>query len=64
MWECYEPRGLLQSSALCTMSCAVPLAMGVRWTAPERSVVAFVGDVGLDMLVGELTTLGEGGGRS
>ena len=57
MWECYEPRGLLQSSALCTMGCAVPLAMGFRLTAPERSVAAFVGDAGLEMILGKLTTL-------
>ena len=25
LYECYRPRGLLQSSALCTMDCAVPL---------------------------------------
>ncbi|MEH6741708.1 MAG: thiamine pyrophosphate-binding protein, partial [Sulfitobacter sp.] len=28
MWQCTQPRGLLQSSALCTMGCALPLAMG------------------------------------
>ena len=39
------------------MGCAVPLAMGFRLTAPERSVVAFVGDAGLEMILGELTTL-------
>ncbi len=55
-WECYEPRGLLQSSALCTMGCAVPLAMGRKLAEPERPVVAFVGDAGLEMFLGELAT--------
>lgn len=57
MWECYEPRGLLQSSALCTMGCAVPLAMGFQIAEPERPVVAFVGDAGMEMVLGELATL-------
>ena len=57
MWECYESRGLLQSSALCTMGCAIPLAMGFCLTATERPVVAFVGDAGLQMVLGELATL-------
>ena len=39
------------------MGCAVPLAMGFSLTAPERSVVAFVGDAGLEIILGELTTL-------
>ena len=57
MWECYEPRGLLQSTGLCTMGCAVPLAIGFQLASPERSVVAFTGDAGLEMVLGELATL-------
>jgi len=57
MWECYETRGLLQSTAFCTMGCAVPLAMGFRLSAPTRPVVAFVGDAGIEMILGELATL-------
>ncbi|MBT7506367.1 MAG: thiamine pyrophosphate-binding protein, partial [Rhodospirillales bacterium] len=56
-WDCYEPRGLLQSSALCTMGCAVPLAMGRKLAEPTRPVVAFVGDAGLEMFLGELATI-------
>ena len=56
-WECYEPRGLLQSTALCTMGCALPLAMGYQLASPERPVVTFVGDAGLEMVLGELATL-------
>ena len=57
MWECYEPRGLLQSTGLCTMGCAVPLAIGFQLASPERHVVAFTGDAGLEMVLGELATL-------
>ena len=57
LWECYEPRGLLQSSGLCTMGCALPLATGYKLARPERPVIAFTGDAGLEMVLGELATL-------
>ncbi|WP_417671623.1 thiamine pyrophosphate-binding protein [Roseibium sp.] len=58
IWKCPMPRGMLQSSALCTMGCAVPLAMGHQLVdAEKRPVVAFVGDAGLEMCLGELSTL-------
>jgi len=57
VWECYAPRGLLQSPALCTMGSALPLAMGRKLAEPERPVVAFMGDGGLEMVLGELATL-------
>ncbi len=56
MWKTFEPRGLMQSSALCTMGCALPLAMGVQIASPDRTVFAFVGDAGLEMGIGELAT--------
>lgn len=56
MWRCDAPRGLLQSSALCTMGCALPLAMGYQIAAPEACVIAFVGDAGFEMGIGELAT--------
>jgi acetolactate synthase-1/2/3 large subunit len=59
MWACYEPRGLIQSTALCTMGCAIPLAMGMKIAAPERPVVAFSGDAGFLMVAGELATAAE-----
>jgi len=55
-WACAEPRTLLQSSGLCTMGCAVPLAIGRKLAEPARPVVAVVGDGGLDMTLGELLT--------
>jgi acetolactate synthase I/II/III large subunit len=58
IWKCPQPRGMLQSSALCTMGCAVPLAMGHRLVDGEDApVVAFVGDAGMEMCLGELSTL-------
>ncbi len=57
MWRCPAPRTLLQSTGLCTMGCALPLAMGVRLADPARPVAVFVGDAGLEMVLGELATL-------
>jgi acetolactate synthase-1/2/3 large subunit len=59
MWRCTQARGLLQSSALCTMGCALPLAMGTALCAPERTVVSFSGDAGFLMIAGELSTAKE-----
>ena len=59
MWRCSEARGLVQSSGLCTMGCAVPLAMGLKLAAPERPVVSFSGDAGFLMVAGELATAAE-----
>ena len=59
MWPCHHPRGLLQSSALCTMACAVPLAAGYKQASPGTPVIAFVGDAGMEMGLGELATLRE-----
>ena len=63
MWRTYEPRSLLQSTGLCTMGCALPLALGAQLAEPERPVVAFTGDAGLLMVAGELSTAAELGSR-
>ena len=57
VWKTAVPRGMLQSSALCTMACALPLGMGQCLADPGRPVVVFVGDAGLEMGLGELATL-------
>ena len=60
MWDCPAPRTLLQSTALCTMGCALPLAAGSALAddadrpAP-RAVI--VGDGCLEMVLGELATV-------
>ncbi|MCH2163918.1 MAG: thiamine pyrophosphate-binding protein [Marinovum sp.] len=59
MWRCGFPRALTQSSALCTMGCAVPLAMGAQIVEPDRPVVSFSGDAGFLMVAGELATAAE-----
>ncbi len=56
IWRCNKPRTLLQSTGFCTMGCALPLAMGAKQAAPDRPVVAFTGDAGLEMVLGELAT--------
>ena len=57
MWHCPAPRLMLQSSGLCTMACAVPLAAGAKMGRRDVPVLAFVGDAGLEMGAGELATL-------
>jgi acetolactate synthase-1/2/3 large subunit len=57
IWRCPAPRTLLQSSGFCTMGPALPLAIGAKLAAPRRPVVAFTGDAGLEMVLGELATL-------
>ncbi|MEM6636739.1 MAG: thiamine pyrophosphate-binding protein [Pseudomonadota bacterium] len=56
MWTCGFPRALTQSSGLCTMGCAVPLALGAQLVEPDRTVVSFSGDAGFLMVAGELAT--------
>ncbi|MEO1018575.1 MAG: thiamine pyrophosphate-dependent enzyme, partial [Pseudomonadota bacterium] len=57
IWPCFAPRTLLQSTAFCTMGCAVPIAIGYKQASPQTPVIAFVGDAGLEMILGELATL-------
>ena len=59
MWTCPLPKGLVQSTGLCAMGCAVPLAMGMALADPARPSVAFTGDGGFLMCAGELTTAAE-----
>jgi pyruvate dehydrogenase (quinone)/pyruvate oxidase len=44
------------SGNLATMACGLPYAIAAAVAYPERQVVAFVGDGGLTMLIGELAT--------
>lgn len=57
VWQAKQPHTLVQSSALCTMGCALPLAMGAKLADPDRPALAFTGDAGLEMVLGELATL-------
>ncbi len=64
MWQCDFPRALTQSSGLCTMGCAVPLAIGAQVAEPDRTVVSFSGDAGFLMVAGEISTAAELGLRT
>lgn len=55
-WRAHGPRQVLQSSGLCTMGVALPLAIGHKLARPETPVLAFTGDAGLEMILGELAT--------
>ncbi len=57
IWQNKHPHAFLQSTALCTMGIAVPLATGYKLAKPQTPVCAFVGDAGMDMILGELATL-------
>lgn len=56
MWRSDGPRRLLQSTGLCTMGCALPLATGAA-LGTGQPTLCFVGDAGLEMVLGELATL-------
>jgi len=59
-WARHIParRGQLHSCSgnLATMACGLPYAIAAQLAYPERTVVAFVGDGGLSMLMAELAT--------
>lgn len=44
------------SGNLATMACGLPYAIGAQIAYPDRQVVAFVGDGGFTMLMGEIAT--------
>jgi acetolactate synthase-1/2/3 large subunit len=56
LWPCREPNGLLISNGLATMAFSLPAAIGSAVADPKTPVVAFIGDGGLLMCVGELRT--------
>jgi acetolactate synthase-1/2/3 large subunit len=55
-WRADEPNGLLISNGLATMGYALPAAIGAALAEPGRRTVAFTGDGGLQMCLGELAT--------
>jgi acetolactate synthase-1/2/3 large subunit len=58
-WPARAPNAALISNGLATMGFALPAAIAAALTEPERPVVAFVGDGGLSMCLGELATAAE-----
>jgi acetolactate synthase I/II/III large subunit len=59
IWECMEPRTLLQSNGFSSMGVGLPMAIAVKIVDPERPVVAICGDMGLWMSMGELGIIQE-----
>ena len=55
-WQAQEPFGVLKSNGLSTMAYALPAAVASCLEEPDRTVVAFTGDGGLMMCLGELKT--------
>lgn len=56
IWQSAEPRQSLISRGLSTMGFALPAAIASSLIDPDRPVVAFTGDGGLMMCLGELGT--------
>jgi acetolactate synthase I/II/III large subunit len=57
LWDTESADEVLISSGLATMGYAVPAAIGAALARPDRRVVAFTGDGGLGMCLGELETI-------
>ncbi|MCU0945093.1 MAG: thiamine pyrophosphate-binding protein [Rubritepida sp.] len=55
-WEAERPGDLLISNGLATMGYALPAAIAAAWHDPRRGAIAFTGDGGLLMALGELAT--------
>jgi acetolactate synthase-1/2/3 large subunit len=55
-WRCNEPCDVLISNGLATMAFALPAAIAASLHEPDRPAIAFTGDGGLLMCLGELLT--------
>lgn len=55
-WETFAPRTFFMANGLSSMGYGIPVAMAARLALPERPAVAFVGDGGLTMYLGEIET--------
>ena len=62
-WPCRNPVDVLISNGLATMAFALPAAIAAALHDPARDVVAFTGDGGLMMALGELATAAQVGAR-
>ncbi|MBN2214103.1 MAG: biosynthetic-type acetolactate synthase large subunit [Bacteroidales bacterium] len=54
-----QPRSFITSGGLGTMGFGLPAAHGVKIGAPDRQVILFVGDGGLQMTIQELGTINQ-----
>jgi acetolactate synthase-1/2/3 large subunit len=55
-WPCHAAHDLLISNGLATMGYALPAAIASALHEPDRPAIAFTGDGGLLMCLGELAT--------
>jgi acetolactate synthase-1/2/3 large subunit len=55
--EYHESRSNITSGGLGTMGFALPAAIGAKYGAPERQVIAIIGDGGIQMTIQELGTI-------
>lgn len=60
-WKARRPNDVLISNGLATMAFALPAAIAAALHEPSRPVVAFTGDGGLAMCLGELATAAQCG---
>lgn len=56
-FEVAQPRSIVTSGGLGTMGFGLPAAIGAKVAAPNREVVLFVGDGGIQMTIQELGTI-------
>ena len=57
-WKARGPRSMITSGGMGTMGFSLPASIGVKVGAPERAVVAIMGDGGFYMNIQELATIG------
>jgi acetolactate synthase-1/2/3 large subunit len=62
-WPCRKPNDLLISNGLASMGFALPAAIAAALADRERPALAFTGDGGLLMCLGELATAASAGAR-
>jgi len=62
-WQCERPGDLLISNGLATMGFALPAAIAAALHDPQRGALAFTGDGGLLMGLGELATAAVSGAK-
>jgi acetolactate synthase-1/2/3 large subunit len=58
-WRCYEPGTFLMSNGLSGMGFGIPAAIAAQLVAPEKPVLAVVGDGGILMMVHDLALIRE-----
>ncbi|MGA2989602.1 MAG: thiamine pyrophosphate-binding protein [Candidatus Korobacteraceae bacterium] len=56
LWKTYTPKSFFMSNGLSSMGYGFPAAIAAKLAWPEKPVVAFLGDGGFSMYMGELET--------